>query len=81
LPDARQKIFSILRKADEDGTSVVTHCTGGVGRCGRVAGAWIAHRYNISPQQASDETLACARKHNMNRKCDPDSLEEWLNKE
>lgn len=80
-PSASNKILDLLRNAEASsntGGGVVTHCTGGVGRCGRVAGAWLVHRYNLSPQQASKETLDCAQRHNMHRNCDPDLLEEWL---
>lgn len=77
-PVASKNIFNYIRNAESTNTGIVTHCTGGIGRCGRVAGAWLVHRYNLTPQQASEETLNCAQQYNIHRACDPDLLEEWL---
>jgi protein-tyrosine phosphatase len=77
-PAAPHKILSWLADTEKCGERVVTHCTGGIGRCGRVAAAWLVHRYGLSPQQATDEVLEEARRSGVTRKGDPVMLEQWL---
>lgn len=77
-PRAAQTLFHLLDQAEAAQQRVVTHCTGGIGRCGRVAGAWLMHRYQLTPAQASHETLQCADDCNMIRACDPEQLQQWL---
>ena len=77
-PAAPHRILSWLADTEKCGERVVTHCTGGVGRCGRVAAAWLVHRYGLSPQQATDEVLEEARRSGVTRKGDPVLLEQWL---
>lgn len=77
-PRAAQALFHLFEQAEAAQQRVVTHCTGGIGRCGRVAGAWLMHRYQLTPEQASQETLQCAQDVGMIRACDPVHLKEWL---
>lgn len=77
-PRAAQTLFSLFEHAEATQQRVVTHCTGGIGRCGRVAGAWLMHRYQLTAVEASQETLQCARDSGMIRACDPGQLQEWL---
>jgi len=59
---------------------VVTHCTGGVGRCGRAAGGWLVRRYRLTPREAADEIVSYASRNGIKRKCDAKLLEEWLSR-
>ena len=77
-PRAAYNLFHLLEQAEAAQQRVVTHCTGGIGRCGRVAGAWLMHRYQLTPEQASQETLQCAQNVGMIRACEPDKLKEWM---
>jgi protein tyrosine/serine phosphatase len=77
-PRAAHNLFRLFEQAETAQQRVVTHCTGGIGRCGRVAGAWLMHRYQLTPEQASQETLQCARHVGMIRACDPVQLKQWL---
>jgi protein-tyrosine phosphatase len=77
-PMAAGRILSWIEDAERCGERVVSHCTGGVGRCGRVAAAWLVHRYSLTPEQATDEVLQQALVSGVNRKGDPALLQEWL---
>jgi hypothetical protein len=77
-PEAPSKLFNLLQSCAENNESVVTHCTGGIGRCGRVCAGWLCFRYGLTPEEATKETLACARDYNIHRAGNADLLEEWL---
>lgn len=51
-------ILPFLRASEEAGDRVVVHCSGGSGRTGHVLAAWVAFRYDCSPQCAI-EKVAC----------------------
>jgi hypothetical protein len=57
---------------------IVAHCTGGEGRAGRVAAAWLVHRYGLLPHEATAETVQVARERGVSRKGDVVRLQEWL---
>jgi protein-tyrosine phosphatase len=57
---------------------VVVHCTGGIGRAGRVAAGWLCHKYNLSPDEATTETLNVAKINGVNRKGDVEALTTWF---
>ena len=48
--EAPEKIMSLIDEAEERGEKILCHCTGGIGRCGRVCAAWLVHRYDLSPE-------------------------------
>ena len=56
---APQKILRLIEEAEERGEKIVCHCTGGIGRCGRVCAAWLVHRYELSPEVRSESTAVC----------------------
>lgn len=77
---ASDKILTILRDAESASEKVVVHCTGGIGRAGRVTAAWLVDRYGLGAQEATDETLAQATESGTIRKGNADMLTEWLGK-
>jgi protein-tyrosine phosphatase len=77
---ASKKILSILRVAAAAQEKVVVHCTGGVGRAGRVAAAWLVDRYGLTAEEATKETLARATLTGINRKGDAAMLMDWMEK-
>jgi len=52
---APQKILGLIEDAAERGEKIVTHCTGGIGRCGRVCAAWLVHKYELSPEVRNED--------------------------
>lgn len=77
-PDAPTKILGILQQASETGDKVACHCTGGIGRSGRVAAAWLVQKYGLSPEDATAETLAKAKESGVIRKGAVDMLQKWM---
>ena len=75
---ASAKINEYIESAAKKGEKVVAHCTGGVGRAGRVGAGWLVHRYGLTPAEATRETLAMAKDAEVNRKGDVDALSLWL---
>jgi hypothetical protein len=75
---AAKKVMAILKASELQGERVCTHCTGGIGRCGRVAAAWLVERYNLTPDVATEETLAQAAMSGVTRNGDATALSEWL---
>lgn len=71
-------IFEFIDQAAAKGEKVVVHCTGGIGRAGRVAGGWLVHRYGLTPVEATDETLSVATEAQVIRKGDVNALSKWL---
>lgn len=75
---AQKRIFRIIQSAQEKNERVVVHCTGGVGRAGRVAAGWLVERYGLSLEEATEETLQVAETFRMKRKGDANMLGDWL---
>lgn len=75
---ASANIINYVEEASSNGEKVVTHCTGGVGRAGRVAAGWLVRHYGLSPEQATEETLTVAKNDGINRKGDVEALSAWL---
>lgn len=75
---APNRIFDIIDKAELKGERVVAHCTHGQGRSGRVAAAWLVHRYGLSPEVATKEVMAHAEQDSIVRLGNHAKLEEWL---
>lgn len=77
-PNASKKIYSFVNNVKKMGGKVVTHCTGGIGRCGRVAAGWLVCEYGLSPEQATKETLLHAQISGVTRGGDAKKLQAWL---
>jgi hypothetical protein len=75
---AAQKLMAILMASEEQGERVCAHCTGGIGRSGRIAAAWLVERYDLTPAVATEEVLAQAAASGVTRKGDASALSEWL---
>lgn len=72
------RIMEVIDQADQRGEKIVTHCTGGIGRCGRVCAAWLVHRYNLSPAVATLIVLDQATKSGVERLGHTEKLAEWM---
>ena len=75
---AYKRIMGILQDIEQKNEKAVTHCTGGVGRAGRVAAAWLSTRYNLTAQDATEETLEAALQAGIQRLGDVAKLEAWM---
>jgi protein tyrosine phosphatase (PTP) superfamily phosphohydrolase (DUF442 family) len=82
IPFASEKSFSkimtVLDQVAEKKERIVIHCTHGMGRSGRVAAGWIAHKYGLSPEDATEEALAAARQFGVERMGAPKKLAIWM---
>ena len=78
LDGAPNRIFDILREAEQSGERVVAHCTHGQGRSGRVSAAWLVNRYGLSPEDATNEVMQQAETDSVVRLGNPLKLKEWL---
>jgi protein-tyrosine phosphatase len=72
------RIFEVVRRVEANGEKVVCHCSGGVGRAGRVAAAWLVHRYSLTPEVATLIVLDQAYKSGVQRLGATDKLSGWL---
>jgi hypothetical protein len=61
-----------------NGKKIVAHCTHGQGRAGRVAAAWLTHKYDLSLEEATEEALATASRLGVTRLGSPTKLKTWL---
>jgi putative intracellular protease/amidase len=77
---AAKKVLAILKASEQQGERVCAHCTGGIGRSGRVAAAWLVERYDLTPDVATEEVLAQAATSGVTRNGDASTLSEWLGK-
>lgn len=77
---ASQNILNLLEEIhqQEQQQKVVVHCTHGMGRSGRVAAAWVAAKYQKSPQQATDIVMDYAQEHGIQRLGNVAALTKWL---
>ncbi|KAI2493950.1 protein tyrosine/serine/threonine phosphatase [Fragilaria crotonensis] len=75
---AYTRIMEILKTVEESNQKAVTHCTGGVGRAGRVAAAWLTTRYNLTVQDATQEVMEMAMTCGIKRLGDVQKLELWM---
>lgn len=76
---AYSQIIGIIQNIEQKNETVVTHCTGGVGRAGRVAAAWLSTRYNLTTQEATQETVEAALQAGIQRLGDVAKLDAWMN--
>lgn len=77
-PGSYAKSMALIEKLDRQGEKVVSHCTGGKGRCGRVACAWLCKKWNLSPLEASQEFIDQAVEHGLYRLGDVQKLKQWI---
>lgn len=75
---ASTRAMQTIDKCQKKGKRVVAHCTHGQGRAGRVAAAWLTHKYALSPEEATKEALATASKSGVTRLGSPTKLNAWL---
>lgn len=76
--DSYEKTMTLIRELDTAGKKVVTHCTGGKGRCGRVACAWLCKKWALSPLEASQEFIDQAVENGLYRLGDVQKLKKWI---
>jgi protein tyrosine phosphatase (PTP) superfamily phosphohydrolase (DUF442 family) len=76
--DSYQQTMALIRELDAKGEKVVSHCTGGKGRCGRVACAWLCKKWNLSPLEASQEFIDQAVENGLYRLGDVQKLKDWM---
>jgi protein-tyrosine phosphatase len=73
-----EKTMDLIEELDKKGEKVVSHCTGGKGRCGRVACAWLCKKWSLSPLDASQEFIDQAVEHGLYRLADVQKLKAWI---
>jgi hypothetical protein len=76
--DSYDKIMALIKDLDAQGEKVVSHCTGGKGRCGRVACAWLCKKWSLSPLEASQEFIDQAVENGLYRLGDVQKLKTWI---
>jgi len=76
--EIRNQVFEILSKCHKEKQRIVTHCSHGQGRAGRIAAAWLTHHYGLSPEVATTEVLNTARQYGISRMGSPNRLRTWL---
>ena len=72
------RIMEILKNVEKNKQKAVTHCTGGVGRAGRVAAAWLTTRYELTVHEATQEAMEMAMLCGIKRLGDAQKLETWM---
>lgn len=75
---AAEKIWNLLQEMESKQQKIVAHCTHGMGRSGRIAAFWLAKRYDLSVEEASEEALDAARKHGVERMGKPLALQQFM---
>lgn len=76
--DSYAETMKLINELESKGEKVVSHCTGGKGRCGRVACAWLCRKWQISPLEASQEFIDQAIEHGLYRLGDVQKLKAWM---
>jgi len=74
-----EQIMKLLCELEHSGQKVVSHCSGGKGRCGRVACAWLCKKWCLSPLEASQEFIDQAVENGLYRLADVQKLKKWIN--
>lgn len=72
------QIMALLNELDTRGEKVVAHCSGGKGRCGRVACAWLCKKWCLTPSEASQEFIDQAVENGLYRLGDVEKLKKWI---
>lgn len=77
-PGSYDRIMALIEELEERDEKVVSHCTGGKGRCGRVACAWLCKKWCLTPLEASQEFIDQAVEDNVYRLADVQKLKKWI---
>ena len=77
-PDAVKRVLAALDAASAAGEAIVAHCTHGMGRSGRVAAAWLVHKYGLSAEEATKEAMATAEASSIVRLGNAEKLAAWM---
>jgi hypothetical protein len=77
---AYDQIMGIIKDIEARNGKAVTHCTGGTGRAGRVAAAWLATRYELTPVEATQEAVDTAIDSGVQRLGHAEKLAGWMSK-
>lgn len=78
-PDgAYTEIMDILNDVEKENEKAVCHCTGGIGRAGRVAAAWLSTRHSLSPEEATKEVIDQAIESGVQRLGHVEKLSGWM---
>jgi|Transcript_4956 protein tyrosine phosphatase (PTP) superfamily phosphohydrolase (DUF442 family) len=77
-PNSYENIMALLQDLDTRGEKVVVHCSGGKGRCGRVACAWMCKKWCLTPLEASQEFIDQAVDNGLYRLGDVEKLKKWI---
>lgn len=75
---AYERVVAYLEEVRQKGEKAVTHCTGGIGRAGRVAAAWLVYRYNLDVEAATKETIEVAVERGICRLGHAENLAQWI---
>jgi protein-tyrosine phosphatase len=70
--------MELLKELDNKGEKVVSHCTGGKGRCGQLACAWLCKKWNLSPLEASQAFIDQAVENGLYRLGDGQKLKDSM---
>ncbi len=75
---ASTRAMATISDCHANNKKIVTHCTHGQGRAGRVAAAWLVHQYGLSAEDATKEALDMAIMKGVTRMGSPSKLKAWL---
>lgn len=76
--ESYDRVIAYLQNVEKRGETAVTHCTGGIGRAGRVAAAWLVHRYNLDVEVASKDVIHAAIESKICRLGHAKELSKWI---
>jgi len=77
-PSSHEETMLKLDSIIERNEKVVVHCTHGMGRSGRVAAAWLVHKYGVAEEEATEIVLNVAREHSVQRMGAVEKLQKWI---
>lgn len=72
------RVMEYLQNVEKRGEMAVSHCTGGIGRAGRVASAWLVHRYNLDVEVATKDVIHAAIESKICRLGHSKKLSKWI---
>jgi protein-tyrosine phosphatase len=76
--ESYDRVIAYLQNVEKRGETAVTHCTGGIGRAGRVAAAWLVHRYNLDVEAATKDVIHAAIESKICRLGHAKELSKWI---
>lgn len=72
------KTMEVVQDVEARGEKIVSHCTGGSGRCVRVGCAWLCKKWSMSPIEASQDSIDQAVENGLSRLGDVKKLKSWI---